>query len=207
MSNDDTSPHVNALASQLVATIWAAAADVAGSPTDKPQERLCAAVRQRLIKSHPTIIGTTISKRSNANRRAWQPSRPKLCSAIAKLVASGNDWVIVPAEKRCVCAFPNKLFARDIAKTVKESSVSEGFTDRSLQFAASEVMAVIVADAKAVGGGRFELHSATDAAWQGSDARGAGIASDDFSKHKLYAAAERIATRITQPEMTMAPFG
>ena len=208
MSHDQVSAEINALASAIVATVWEAAADAYASapPNDGPvSERLNAAVRRRLAKAHPSIIGTRISKRTTTSRR-WQPSRPRLCVAIARLIAKGNDWVVVPAEKRCVCAFPNKLFARDVAKAVGASEASAGFTDRSLQFAASEVMAAVVAEAKTAGGG-FELHSSTDAAWQGSDVRGAGIAADDARKEKLYAAATRIADRLTQPELTLGLFG
>jgi hypothetical protein len=200
--------------------------DVHTAESGPSPDRLLAAVRRRLAKSHPSLLDVKITKRPCRKRsleayemsgrpqstRVWRPSRPALSMEIARLIKDSATLVTVPAEKRCVCAFPFKFFVRDIAKAVTACDASIGFSSRSIQFAATETMSAIVSEAESVakeGEGVFELHASTDAAWAGRTARGSGIAMDEAGKAVVIAAASRVAEhlaeRSAQPELTLTP--
>ena len=228
----DVASDVGKHTTALVAAVWAAAGDIS-EPIDTGAaepgsivDRLHAAVRRRLAKSHPSLLNVRITKRPCRKRRLelyarkrptgaciWRPSRPALSKEIARLIGSGVGLTTVPADKRCVCALPLKIFARDVAKAVTASDASLGFSNRSVQYAVAEVMSVIVseadvtaeADAAASGEGAFELHCSTDAAWAGTAARGSGIAMNEMGKEVVFSAATRVAERLAQTDLTRRP--
>ena len=227
----DATSDVGKHAAALVAAIWAAAGDIS-KPIDAGAaqpgsmvDRLHAAVRRRLAKSHPSLLNVRITKRPcrkrrlelyagkrPASTRIWRPSRPALSKEIVRLVGSGVGLTTVPADKRCVCALPLKIFARDVAEAATASDASLGFSNRSVQYAVAEVMSVIVSEAEmtaeadaAAEAGAFELHSSTDAAWAGTAARGSGIAMNEMGKEAIFSAAKRVAERLAQTELTRRP--
>ena len=221
------SREVDKVATNLVATVWAAVAEAKKSGDGDPDGavQLLDALRRRLAKSHPALFKVHVVKRPSLKRqrdaveidaslakpRAWQPSRPSFAKEIATIVMEGKSMTEVPAEKRDTCLLPFKLFGRDVVAEVASHETAADFTNRSVQYAVAEVIYAIVTEADALRlasdgctTGVFELHGSTDAAWVGRPARGSGIAMDEAGKEIVLAAATRLVERLSQPALKLA---
>ena len=210
---------------RLIATVWAAAAEATkSSKTDSDGAvELLTSLRRRLAKSHPSLFKVHIVKHPTLKRardaieikasvtpRSWQPRRPSFAKEIASTVMEGVGLTEVPAEKRNTCVLPLKLFGRDIVERVAKSEAANGYTNRSVQYAVTEVISAIISEAEALreasdeNEGVFELHGSADAAWAGTAARGCGIAMNEAGKTLILAAAARVVDRLAQPALKLA---
>ena len=220
-----TTSEIEKESTKLIATVWAAAAEAAKScklGSDGAVE-LLASFRRLLAKSNPSLFKVHVVKHPTLKRkrdaveikasvtpRSWQPRRPSFAKEIGSIVMQGVGLTEVPVGKQNSCVLPIKLFGRDVVGRVAKSEAATGYTNRSVQYAVTEVLSAIISEAEALREasdekkGVFELHGSTDAAWAGTAARGCGIAMDEAGKALILAAAARVVDRLAQPALKLA---